>query len=465
MASHFGGYNSTTKTYNHKKYGVYGDYKKVWYNFEYEITISGSGTISYKITSTSNIDDIMGWSGCKVSAWIEIAGKTVLDAAWHSSGFPWKDGSTLSGTLSTTSASITIKSKIIPGSNYTGWTDEWNESLSSTTMTRSSWTWYDNTAGKAPKITDGGNNKFSITGYAGTAGSNNSITETKLQYKLGNGSWTTATGNSLSATAITAAKGDGFQTVTARTRYKCQRYSGDSSYIYSSEATLDVKNYQNPSNPSNINIGYTKNRFTIKENWNITWSRGTQANDSSPIEGYRIRIYKGANTIPIKDSSGTIIASETSKGNKDYCYDFENPAWTIVQYVVADDDERDSIIPANKVASYDFNGNGRLDAGDSVYVQTNNLDTTFTIDPVQNGFVAGDTVKIMLHAYTRNGLGSKLWSSGVYSSVFTVQNAGVMRVKTSSGWKEGQVYVKVDGGWKEADVVKVKTSAGWKESE
>lgn len=465
MSEHFGGYNSTTKTYNHKKYGVYGDYENVWYNFKYEITISGSGTISYKITSTSNIDEIKGWTGCQTSAWIEIGGTTVLKAAYHKSGFPWKDGSTLSGTLSTTSASITIKSKIIPGSNYTGWTDEWDKSLSSTTMTRNSWTWSDNTAGKAPKITDGGNNKFSITGYAGTAGSNNSITETKLQYKFGSGSWNTATGNSLGATAITVAATTDSQKISARTMYKCTRGGDDDHYIYSGTAELDVKNYQPPSTPKNISIGYTKNRFTIKEDWTVTWDRSKATNNNSGVEGYRIRVYKNNSTIPLKDSGGNIIATETAKGNKDYCYDFESPAVTIAKYYVADDDEKDSIIPPNKVSSYDFNNNGRLDVGDSIISLEKNLDRTFTIDPVQNEFAPGDKVKVRLYAYTRYGNGSQLFSGDEYSAIYTVQNAGVVRVKTSNGWKEGQVWIKTGSGWKEADVVKVKTSGGWKESE
>jgi len=41
---------------------------------------------------------------------------------------------------------------------------------------------------------------------------------------------------------------------------------------------------------------------------------------------------------------------------------------------------------------------------------------------------------------------------------------GVVRVKTDSGWVEGQVWVMTETGWKEADSIYTKTADGWKES-
>ena len=55
--------------------------------------------------------------------------------------------------------------------------------------------------------------------------------------------------------------------------------------------------------------------------------------------------------------------------------------------------------------------------------------------------------------------------SGSTTAGIEVQNAAVTRIKTSSGWKEGVVWIKASGTWREADVVKIKTSSGWKESE
>ena len=39
-----------------------------------------------------------------------------------------------------------------------------------------------------------------------------------------------------------------------------------------------------------------------------------------------------------------------------------------------------------------------------------------------------------------------------------------MRAKLSGAWKEGQVYVKISGDWKEAAAVYVKINGSWKES-
>lgn len=471
MASHFGGYSATTKTYTITDY--YNDW---WVKGVLTITVNANGNGSYTIKMTN---DLGGKSWCNCSVVCYINGTKIIDAYYDGSynpGFPAQNDSTKSGSFTVSGGSFEVKFSVCRSQAATtfsnsnrltngtatgiGGDGEWWE-----TFTRTPWYWYDNTAGSAPKITDGENNKFSITGYSGTAGSNNSITETKLQYKFGSGSWNTATGNSLSATSITAKATESSQKISARTRYKCTRGGDDDHYIYSETAELNVKNYQSPSSPSNVTINYTKNRFTIKENWVITWDRSTATNDSSQVEGYRIRVLKNGSTIRLKDSSGTILATETSPGNKDYCYDFEDPAVTIAKYYVADDNEKNSIIPADEVASYDFNGNGRIDIGDSVLAKTNNLDRTFIIDPIQNEFAPGDTVKIRLFAYSRNGLGAQQWSSDVYSNELTVQNAGIMRVKVGGSWKEGQVHVKVNGAWKEAEVVEVKTSAGWKESE
>lgn len=41
---------------------------------------------------------------------------------------------------------------------------------------------------------------------------------------------------------------------------------------------------------------------------------------------------------------------------------------------------------------------------------------------------------------------------------------GVVRVKTTNGWVEGQVWVMTESGWKEADSIYTKTASGWKEA-
>lgn len=403
-------------------------------------TNSSTGKLNWTLTASNNYS-----GGVATCIYLKIGSKEIYnnywtyanrgDRAWNS--YPTGDGSASGsidiGTSSSSTASFSISLKLCCAQDARSSTSRYK--TTSGTLKRTWWT--ANTAGKAPKITDSGNNHFTITGNSGTAGTSNSITETKLQYKLGSGDWITDSDNSLGSTAITAAASAASQTISARTRYKCQRGGNSSGYLYSDTATLDVKNYVAPSAPSGVYIDYTKNRFTIKENWTLKWTAGKKTNDSSAIVGYRIRIYKNGKTIQFKDSKDEIIASGSSS---DYYYD------------------------------------------------RNNTDTTMNINTTTNAFAPGDTVKVYIHTYTKNGAGTKLFSSGVWTfsndkdKVYTVQNAGVMRVKGRVGgtdakpvydWREGQVWVKVNTGttakpvyeWVEADVVKVKKDGSWEESE
>ena len=52
----------------------------------------------------------------------------------------------------------------------------------------------------------------------------------------------------------------------------------------------------------------------------------------------------------------------------------------------------------------------------------------------------------------------------VESKSYTVESSGVMRIKQSGKWYEGQVLVKVNGKWKEATDILIKDSSGWHES-
>lgn len=410
-------YLSTTKTVTVKDW-----YGENWIQVKVEVTIDADGKVSYSATATN---DGGGTAWRASSIILQIAGNTICDGKYSTSttAFPNKHNTTKSNSnlCTTTSGSINITLKLCTkqdGNANDRWTDG-TATVKSETLTRT--IWKANTAGKKPSITDSGDNHFTITGYNGTAGTNNSITETVLQYKLGGGllggNWITASGNSLSSTAITASASSDSQTISARTRYKCQRGGDSSGYLYSDTATLDVKNYVAPKAPRNIYIDYTKNRFTIKENWTLKWTAGTKTNDSSPVVGYRIRIYRNGKTIQFKDLNGTILT--TNGGSEDYYYDRDDTS------------------------------------------------TTMSINTTTNIFEPGDTVKVYIHTYTRNAKDSNknLFSSGMDSPEYIVQNAGIMRVKSSGSWKEGQVWVKMGGAWKEADVVKVRAGGKWKESE
>lgn len=54
--------------------------------------------------------------------------------------------------------------------------------------------------------------------------------------------------------------------------------------------------------------------------------------------------------------------------------------------------------------------------------------------------------------------------SSRYSSEIPIESAGVAKIKTFDGWKEGQAWIKTNDGWKRSTGVYVKTSNGWKQS-
>jgi hypothetical protein len=186
-------------------------------------------------------------------------------------------------------------------------------------------------------------------------------------------------------------------------------------------ASAAVKYYAAPGNPGKpvlTNSSYRNGRLTIKQPWTFLWTPATASNSNSPVAGYRLRLYKNKTCIPIKNSAGTQLSSNS--GN-DYYYD------------------------------------------------TNSTSSSITIDPVIHGLNAGDIIYLTLFAYAKNGKGEKLFSgnsaTAIASDEYTIQNAGVVNVKVNGSWKEGQVYVKVNGSWKEAETVNVKVNGAWQESQ
>ena len=259
-------------------------------------------------------------------------------------------------------------------------------------------------------ITDNGDNTFTLKGTKGGDGKNNTATGPTLKW-----GYDTDYSNSFS-------NGDK-KTLTMADKKKASRrvYAKSvtgATYGDAKTATdyEDVKQYVAPSKPDNISITYTRSRMTIKENWTLKWTGGTEVNGSSPVLGYRIRIFKNGKTIQFKNSEGKVLASGSSS---DYYYDRDDTS------------------------------------------------TTMNINTSTNGFAPGDKVKVSICTYTRykEGKGTALCSGAVESSEYTVQNAGVANVKVSGAWKEGKIWVKVSGAWKEAEVAKAKVSGAWKESQ
>lgn len=311
------------------------------------------------------------------------------------------------------------------------------------------------TTGGKPTLTikDNGDNTFTLSGKTGTNGTNNAVGTSHLYYTTngkepaGGSSYTTQIDITGSGTDYNKRIHipDGCTEIWA-TIITPFTYGGNV-YNAGNHISLSVKYYKQPSSkpgkPSLTTASYKNSRLTIKQPWTYTWVAAAKGNEHSPIKGYRIRIRK----------NGTLL-----KG-------------------LFVDSTKDSVVTIKK------------STGTKEYVDTESSLTNISFDPVNLGFKASDTVYIGIYAYSRNGNGitewvadptypdsaasikHSLWSGGgttaaeVLSDTKTVQNAGVVQIKVGSEWKEGQVWVKANNTWYEADTVNIKANGEWHESE
>jgi hypothetical protein len=263
-------------------------------------------------------------------------------------------------------------------------------------------------------ITDNGNNTFSVNGTKGADGNNNPATGPVISW-----GYTTSYSNSGSVTQQPLT----ITTPANATRTVYAKCVTGATYGSSKTATTSsaVKQYVAPSAPGIPALSYNKSRLTVKEPWTFTWKAATPANASSPICGYRIRIYK---------NDKLVLGLKPLQANS----------------------------PAKVVLNAE---------GTNEFLDRDNTNNTLVIeDPASFGFNASDTVKLSVYAYTKYGTGNKLFSNTyAVSAKYTVQNAGIVNVNVGGSWKEGQVYVKINGTWKEAESVHTKAGGTWKEAQ
>lgn len=92
----------------------------------------------------------------------------------------------------------------------------------------------------------------------------------------------------------------------------------------------------------------------------------------------------------------------------------------------------------------------------------NPLKTEFFFIPKTLGILPGDSYQIRIYPYSHFE-GVLISTKGTASDGIDVPK-GIVRVKTASGWVEGQVWVMTESGWKNAEVIYTKTADGWKEA-
>lgn len=310
--------------------------------------------------------------------------------------------------------------------------------------------------GTVDEVKDNYNNSYTVKVTRGAARTYNKVNGALLYWthtKNKDGSWSySKASNSESFSTESHSKTISFTPSTAAEREVVGAVVTDGEHNdtdsgWKPSPPLKVKQYLAPGKPGDISVTYNKSRLTIKEPWTFKWGAATKANDSSTVKGYRIRIYR-------KRGTGS---------------------WATIDFHDA--------------------SNNKLTSGttDKVYTRDGGSTLSFVLNNPAKYFLPGDQVQVKVVAYTKYGKnndGSATDSNGsslLYndsniseSPVWTVQNAGVMRVKTKVGnsttWKEGVVWVKVNKNgivqWVEADIVKVKVNTSttaskkleWKES-
>lgn len=281
-------------------------------------------------------------------------------------------------------------------------------------------------AGSAPtidKILDNKNNTFSFEYTLPGDATRNKLIGSKLQY------WTTvkAAGVDITSKVVELDVPAGTNSlgpynmpdncIQVECKIYCNFTYGEDTY---DEASASVVFYASPKITKAPEISYDK-KLTVNKDCTYVWTSEAQ-NNNSPVKFHRIRIYKNGSEIP-----GLVVGT----GN----------------YLVKS-------------------------IGTNIYVNRAGDSSTVIFNPKNLGFKVGDTVKLGVYAYTRDGTGNYtdgrkkyLVSSFAGSNESTFENAGIIRTKVDNNWVEGQVYVKVSGEWKEAETVNAKVNGIWQESQ
>lgn len=402
-------------------YRTHDNYSTDTVALQYEVEVEDSGDLKERWNcvvevSVDGVPHTKAWSNYSDKNTYSGAGSTVPGHSGYITGYTCIGTQTL-----TKGVDATTKSRSWTLSLAGGFTAISLRNCTCSVEPSASY-YYTNGTKPSLTITDNGNNTATMSGYLGSNGSNNGLISSPLYWTTNGmqpsgGSWYTpdenmgATSGGYYSKTINIPDGCSGIWAVIYCNFKYNRTNTPHTYG-------GVRYYKAPGNPGKPTISYTKSRLTIKEPWTFSWSAASAGNSNTPVAGYRIRVYKNGVGIRIKDSSGKIIS--TTNGSGDYPYDMHNTS------------------------------------------------CSFKLDPVSNGFKAGDTIRVSLYAFAFRGDRASLWSgsgaNAVFSDTYTIQNAGIVQVRTASGWHEGQVHVRTASGWHEAETVQSRTASGWKES-
>ena len=115
---------------------------------------------------------------------------------------------------------------------------------------------------------------------------------------------------------------------------------------------------------------------------------------------------------------------------------------------------------------WDILGSDLLNISNSLQNQNVQKNINYTLNLKQFQLKSGDIIYIKILYDLQNGAKEDLinYSQLPFSSMHIIESSGVMRVNVNNQWHEGQVWVNIDGIWKEATDVFANTNGQWKES-
>ena len=287
-------------------------------------------------------------------------------------------------------------------------------------------------------IKDNGNNTATITVKCG--GTNNPFDDAVLYYTTDGSTPTAANAGAYSrefreisatGTLTTTVDIPGSGTVI-KAYVACNFYYN----TCSKTANADVKYHVAPSFSPDASVSITGQqykRLVPKDSWDFCWSAAQAGNADSPINGYDVKI-------EVKKSDENTYIPFT-----DWCYHDGDDC--LIMDPLYDNINDDIKLDDNYIRTY------------STYLKlaTEQPMSEFSIQP-------GDKIKVSVRAYTNFGPDDPLTSSYISSAEYDIKNAGMVCVKTSNSWMEGQVFIKDGGVWHEAEAVYIKNASNWLES-
>ena len=113
-----------------------------------------------------------------------------------------------------------------------------------------------------------------------------------------------------------------------------------------------------------------------------------------------------------------------------------------------------------------INGKTISDISRQLQTQDVNLSIDYSLDLREFDLKKDDVIYVKIIYNVSNMAAGQLVNSNQlpFSNLQIIESSGVMRVNMNNVWHEGQVWINIDGAWKEATDVFVNINDSWKES-